>query len=63
MLNLDLHFTTAIRLPEAVSSVVVGDPALFKVEHSEKEPCLVFVKPVERGNGRKQPAHLDGSWP
>ena len=35
---------TAIRVPEAVNSVVVGDPALFQVEHSEHEPELVFVK-------------------
>jgi hypothetical protein len=49
LLNLGLHFTAAIRLPETVSSVVVGDPALFKVEHSEKEPRLVFVKPVSAG--------------
>jgi hypothetical protein len=27
-----------------VNSVVVGDPALFQVEHSEHEPQLVFVK-------------------
>jgi hypothetical protein len=27
-----------------VNSVVVGDPALFQVEHSEHEPDLVFVK-------------------
>ncbi len=46
MLNVGLHFATAIRLPETVSSVVVGDPARFKVEHSEKEPRLVFVKPT-----------------
>ena len=26
------HFVTAIRLPEAISSVAVGDPALFDVE-------------------------------
>ena len=38
--------TTAIRMPEAVSSVVVGDPAKFLAEHSEKEPTLVLVKPV-----------------
>jgi len=31
-------------VPEAVNSVVVGDPALFQVEHSEHEPELVFVK-------------------
>ena len=40
------RFTTAIRLPEAVSSVVIGDPAKFLAEHSDKEPALVLVKPV-----------------
>jgi len=45
-LNVGLNFATAIRLPETVSSVVVGDPARFKVEHSEKEPRMVFVKPI-----------------
>ena len=38
------HFVTAIRMAEEVNSVVVGDPALFQVEHSEREPQLVFVK-------------------
>jgi hypothetical protein len=38
------HFVTAIRLPEAVNAVAVGDPALFQVEHSEHEPELVLVK-------------------
>ena len=38
------HFVTTIRMPEAVNSVVVGDPALFQVEHSDKEPQLVFIK-------------------
>src|SRR2546425_5108206 len=38
------HFVTAIRMPEPVNSVVVGDPALFRVEHSDREPNLVFVK-------------------
>jgi len=38
------HFVTTIRVPEPVNSVVVGDPALFQVEHSEHEPELVFVK-------------------
>jgi hypothetical protein len=40
------HFVTAIRLPEAVNSVAVGDPALFQVEHSEREPELVLVKAI-----------------
>src|ERR1017187_4296746 len=43
-IELAAHFVTAIRVPEAVNSVVVGDPALFQVEHSEHEPELVFVK-------------------
>jgi hypothetical protein len=38
------HFVTAIRMPDTVNSVVVGDPALFQVEHSDREPQLVFVK-------------------
>src|SRR5208337_1270001 len=43
-IELAAHFVTAIRVSEAVNSVVVGDPALFQVEHSEHEPELVFVK-------------------
>lgn len=39
-------FITSVRLPEEVSSVVVGDPAGFKAEHSESEPRLVFLKPL-----------------
>lgn len=38
------HFVTAIRVSEAVTSLAVGDPALFQVEHSDHEPQLVFVK-------------------
>ena len=38
------RFVSAIRLPEAVNSVVVGDPAAFQVEHSDREAKLVFVK-------------------
>ncbi|MGE5645937.1 MAG: hypothetical protein ACM336_09120 [Acidobacteriota bacterium] len=40
------RYTTAIRLPEPVNSVVVGDPASFSAEYSEREPQLVFVKPI-----------------
>jgi hypothetical protein len=36
VLDLGLHFATAIRMSEPVSSVVAGDPGLFKVEHSER---------------------------
>src|SRR5712664_1323510 len=38
------RYVTAIRLPEVVNTVVVGDSSAFQVEHSEREPRLVFVK-------------------
>ena len=41
------RFVTTVRLPEAVNSVVVGDPSEFQVEHSEHEPKLVFVKALK----------------
>lgn len=40
------RFVTTIRLPEAVNSVVIGDPSEFQVEHSDREPMLVFVKAI-----------------
>ena len=40
------RYATAIRLPEPVNSVVVGDPASFSAEHSDREPQLVIVKPI-----------------
>ncbi|HXY51788.1 MAG TPA: hypothetical protein VEI01_20235 [Terriglobales bacterium] len=43
-IELIAHFVTTIRVSEPVNSIVVGDPALFQVEHSEREPELVFVK-------------------
>ena len=43
-IELQVHFVTAIRVPEPVNSVVVGDPTLFQVEQPEHEPELVFVK-------------------
>src|SRR5215469_14513409 len=43
-IELTAHFVTTIRVPEPVNSVVVGDPTLFQVEHSEHEPELVLVK-------------------
>jgi hypothetical protein len=44
VVEVQAHFVTAIRMPEPVNSVAVGDPTLFQVEHSEREPHLVFVK-------------------
>jgi hypothetical protein len=51
MVEIGAHFVSAIRLPEPVNSIAVGDPALFQVEHSEREPELVLVKALtERGS-------------
>lgn len=49
--DVHLHpfFTTTIRLPDAVTSVAVGAPTLFKVEHSDDDPRLVFIKPITAG--------------
>src|SRR5438128_9764324 len=40
------RYATAIRMPEAINSVVVGDPGSFSAEHSDREPQMVFVKPI-----------------
>ncbi len=40
------RFATAIRMADAVNSVVLGDPNSFTAEHSEREPQIVFVKPI-----------------
>lgn len=48
------HFATTIRMRDAVRSVVVGDPSLFKVDHDEDDPSLVIVHPTT-----EQPAQSD----
>jgi hypothetical protein len=40
------RFATAIRMPDAVNSVVLGDPDSFTAEHSDRESQIVFVKPI-----------------
>ena len=62
-------YVSAIRVPEEVSSVVLGNPKDFAAEHSEAEPRLVFLKPVQpkatetnvlitTKSGREVPLHL-----
>src|SRR5438094_471462 len=46
ILHLRRGYVSSVRLPEEVSSVVLGDPAAFKAEHSDAEPRLVFFKPT-----------------
>ena len=45
-LRLVPKMATSIRMPEPVNSVVLGDPDNFLAEHSEHEPEMVTVKPV-----------------
>src|SRR5450631_2737545 len=40
------RYVTAIRMPEPINSVVVVEPTSFSAEHSDREPNLVFVKPI-----------------
>ncbi len=46
LLHLAPGYATSVKLPEEISSVVVGNPASFKAEHSDAEPKLVFLKPI-----------------
>jgi hypothetical protein len=48
VLRLHPGYATSLRMPEEISSVVIGDPADFKAEHSESEPRLVFIKPITK---------------
>jgi hypothetical protein len=47
-LHLRPEFESTIRMPETVTSVVLGSPGLFKAEHSEGEPTYVYVKPITK---------------
>ncbi len=47
-LHLRPGFESVIHMPEAVSSVVLGNPDLFKAEHSEGEPNYVYIRPVRQ---------------
>jgi len=51
-IDLTPHFVTTIRAPEPVTAVVIGDPSLFQVEHSEHEPELVFLKSLDEKSAR-----------
>jgi hypothetical protein len=46
VLHLRPGYVSSVRLPEDVSSVVLGNAGTFKAEHSEAEPRLVFLKPT-----------------
>jgi hypothetical protein len=47
-LHLRPEFDTVIRMPEEITSVILGSPNSFKAEHNEGEPNYVYVKPITR---------------
>jgi len=46
VLHLRPEFESTIRMPEEVTSVILGSPGEFKAEHNEGEPEYVYVKPI-----------------
>jgi hypothetical protein len=48
VLHLRPEFESTIRMPEEVTSVILGSPSEFKAEHNEGEPEYVYVKPVTK---------------
>ena len=48
VLHLRPEFESTIRMPEEVTSVILGSPSEFKAEHSEGEPDYVYVKPITK---------------
>ena len=51
VLHLRPGYVSSVRVPEDVSSVVLGNPGVFKAEHSDAEPRLVFLKPTASAPG------------
>jgi hypothetical protein len=46
VLHLRPEFESTIRMPEEITSVILGSPGNFKAEHNEGEPEYVYVKPI-----------------
>jgi hypothetical protein len=47
-LHLRPEFDSVIRMPEEITSIVLGSPESFKAEHNEGEPTYVYVKPITK---------------
>jgi hypothetical protein len=48
VLHLRPEFESTIRMPEEITSVILGSPGSFKAEHNEGEPEYVYVKPITK---------------
>lgn len=45
-IHLGSGYVSSVRLPDDVSSIVIGDPSRFRAEHADAEPRLVFLKTI-----------------
>jgi len=48
VLHLRPEFESTIRMPEEVTSVILGSPGEFNAEHNEGEPNFIYVKPITK---------------
>jgi len=48
ILHMRPEFESTIRMPEEITSVILGSPGDFKAEHNEGEPDYVYVKPITK---------------
>jgi hypothetical protein len=46
VLHLRPEFESTIRMPEEITSVILGSPGEFKAEHNEGESEYVYIKPI-----------------
>src|SRR5258708_16373498 len=53
LLHLRPGYVSCVRLPEDISTVVLGNPSTLKAEHSDAEPRMVSVKPTTPGPGER----------
>jgi hypothetical protein len=48
VLHLRPEFESVIRMPEEITSVILGSPGDFKAEYNEGEPDYVYVKSITK---------------
>src|SRR5271170_7989688 len=48
VLHLRPEFESTVRMPEEVTSVILGSPGELKAEHNEGETEYVYVKPITK---------------
>ncbi len=48
ILHLRPEFESTIRMPEEVTSIILGSPGSFKAEHSEGEADYIYIKPITK---------------